>query len=122
MAKILVVDDVDLERMAAAMVLKKRGHEVIEAVNGLEGIEMARLHLPDLIFMDIVMSPGLDGFSATKRLRIDPVTRNIPIVILSSKAQPSDKFRAEHLGARAYVVKPVTNNVIAPILDKLLAR
>ena len=119
MAKILVVDDVQAERGLMTSILRKAGHTVIEAVNGVEGVAMAKAHKPDAVVMDIVM-PELDGFGATKRLMMDPETKSIPVIIVSSKPQESDKFRAKQLGAKGYVVKPATAEKVLPVLKQVL--
>jgi twitching motility two-component system response regulator PilH len=119
MAKILVVDDVMAERVNVTEILRRRGHSVVEADSGAKAIEMAKHHKPDAIVMDIVM-PEMDGFSATKRIAMDPETKGIPIVIVSSKAQESDKFRAKQLGAKGYLVKPVNAENLMGVLSTLL--
>ena len=119
MAKILVVDDVDLERMNMVDIVRKAGHTVIEATNGEEALEVARKQKPDAVFMDIVM-PKMDGFGACKRMMMDPELKKVPVVIVSSKNQESDKFRAEQLGAKGYVTKPAKVEQIVPILNKIL--
>lgn len=119
MAKILVVDDVQAERNLMTAILRKAGHTVIEAVNGQEALSMAKDHTPDAVVMDIVMDV-MDGFAATKRMMMDPATKSIPIIIVSSKPQESDKFRAKQLGAKGYVVKPATAEKVLPVLKQVL--
>lgn len=119
MAKILVVDDSDLERLAMSDILRKAGHTVIEAENGEKGVAAAQLHMPSAIMMDIVM-PVMEGFRALKRLKMDEATKNIPVVMVSSKSQESDKFRAEQLGASGYVIKPATAASVLPVIKQLI--
>jgi twitching motility two-component system response regulator PilH len=119
MAKFVVVDDVELERLNMAGILRKAGHTVIEAKNGDEGIAAVIQHKPDAVIMDIVM-PVRDGFSATKELMKNPGTKDIPVVIVSSKAQESDKFRAQQLGAKGYLVKPATAAAVLPVIKQIL--
>lgn len=118
MAKVLVVDDVEVERANVKGILAREGHTVSEAENGARAVDMAKVMKPDVIVMDIVM-PELDGFSATKKLRADPETQGIPVLIVSSKAQESDKFRAGQLGAKGYLVKPVTREALTGALAAL---
>ena len=105
-ATILIVDD---SRTAIA-VLKKTlaptGYDILSAVDGEEGIEMAKLHRPDLILMDIIM-PGLNGFQATRILRKDADTQDIPIVIISGNEQATEKFWGLRVGANGFLAKPV---------------
>lgn len=115
MAKVLIVDDSLVERLATKTILKKAGHEVFEADSGKTGVAVAKECLPDVIIMDFVM-PGGDGFAAMKELKRDPATASIPVVMVSSKGQESVKFRATRLGARAYFTKPVP----APELLKVI--
>ncbi len=119
MAKFVVVDDVELERINMAGILRKAGHTVIEAMNGEEGIAAVKEHKPDLIVMDIVM-PKMDGFAATKKLMMDPETKNIPVIVVSSKSQESDKFRAKQLGAKGYLVKPASAASVLPVIGQIL--
>lgn len=119
MPTILVVDDVMTERLNVTSILKKAGHEVLEAENGQIALDMAKAHGPAVVIMDIVM-PIMDGFAATKRIRQSPETMHIPIVVVSSKHQESDFARAKMLGAKGYLVKPVTAKVLLAALDGLL--
>ncbi|MCK4864559.1 MAG: response regulator [Gammaproteobacteria bacterium] len=105
-ATILIVDD---SRTAIA-VLKKTlaptGYDILSAEDGEEGIAMAKLHQPDLILMDIIM-PGLNGFQATRILRKDTDTQDIPIVIISGNEQATEKFWGLRVGANGFLAKPV---------------
>jgi twitching motility two-component system response regulator PilH len=119
MAKFVVVDDVEVERLNMASILRKAGHTVIEAVNGEEGRLAVKEHKPDAVMMDIVM-PVMDGFAATKKLMMDPDTKGIPVVIVSSKSQESDKFRAQQLGAKGYLIKPATSATVLAVVKQIL--
>jgi twitching motility two-component system response regulator PilH len=119
MAKILVVDDVDTERLFTSGILRKAGHSILEAKDGAEGVEMARKHLPDVVLMDIVMS-GMDGFKAAKELSKDDATKHIPVVIVSSKSQESDRCRAELVKAKGYLVKPVKSAELLEVINGFL--
>lgn len=104
--KILVVDDSPTERQALAEVLTRKGFHVVLAETGEEGIEKARIETPDLILMDIVM-PGTSGFQATRMLTRGDQTRNIPVIICTSKSQETDKIWGMRQGAFAYLIKPI---------------
>ena len=104
--KILVVDDSPTERHVLLELLTKNGYQVSTAECGEEGIEKAKAQLPDLILMDVVM-PGLNGYQATRTLTRDEATRNIPIIVCTSKGQETDKIWGLRQGALDYLVKPV---------------
>lgn len=119
MARILVVDDVMAERLHVCEILRKDGHEIVTAENGARGVEAAVLYQPDLIIMDLVM-PVKDGYAACNELRATPETRDIPVIVVSSKSDESDIFRATHLGARNYLVKPVAADALRAALARLI--
>ncbi len=104
--KILVVDDSPTERHVMKTLLTGGGYEVITAESGEEAIAKARSELPDLVLMDIVM-PGLNGYQATRTLSRDQVTRNIPIIVCTTKGQETDRIWGLRQGAQDYLVKPV---------------
>jgi len=112
--KILVVDDSPTERHVLNEMLTKAGFEVVSCGSGDEAIVKAKQLMPDLILMDLVM-PGLNGFQATREISRDEATKDIPIVICTSKSQQTDKIWGMRQGARDYVVKPVDR-------DELLAK
>ncbi|HVY22766.1 MAG TPA: response regulator [Steroidobacteraceae bacterium] len=107
MALILIVDDSPTEVYAMKTTLEKHGYQIASANDGLEAYEMARQMQPDMIFMDVVM-PGMNGFQATRKLSSDPVTKSIPIVMVTSKDQESDRVWGMRQGAVDYLVKPVS--------------
>jgi PAS domain S-box-containing protein len=104
--KLLVVDDVAVNRAVLIAMLKRSGFEIAEAENGLEGIEKARIMQPDLILMDVFM-PEMDGIEATKRLRKLPVLQNVPIIAVSAGASGSDRDMCLDAGMNAFLPKPV---------------
>ena len=104
--KILIVDDSPTERHVLNSLLTKAGYEVVSCDNGDDAIVKARLAMPDLILMDVVM-PGLNGFQATRAISRDPATRSVPIILCTSKTQETDKIWGMRQGARDYIVKPV---------------
>ena len=111
---ILVVDDSPTERFFAVNLLTKAGYEVSTAENGEEGIAKAKAIKPDLILMDVVM-PGLNGFQATRTLTRDEDTKDIPIIVCTTKGQETDKIWGLRQGAVDYMVKPLNG-------DELLQR
>ena len=103
---ILIIDDSPTERHILSQLLLAGGYEISTAENGEEGIERARQIKPDLILMDVVM-PGTNGFQATRALAKDATTKDIPVIICTTKNQETDKVWGLRQGARDYVVKPV---------------
>ncbi|MBA3995748.1 MAG: two-component system response regulator [Candidatus Accumulibacter sp.] len=104
--KILVVDDSPTERHFMVELLTRNGYQVITAESGEEGIAKAKAEQPDLVLMDVVM-PGLNGYQATRTLTRDEATKNIPVIVCTSKGQETDKIWGLRQGAQDYMVKPV---------------
>jgi twitching motility two-component system response regulator PilH len=107
MPLILIVDDSPTELFQMTKALEKGGFRVEGAADGEEALRKAREMKPDLILMDIVM-PGMDGFRATRALSNDPTTRSIPVIMVSSKNQETDRIWGMRQGAVDFIVKPVT--------------
>jgi twitching motility two-component system response regulator PilH len=107
MPLILIVDDSPTELFQMTKALEKGGFRVEGAADGEEALRKAREMKPDLILMDIVM-PGMDGFRATRALSNDPATRSIPVIMVSSKNQETDRIWGMRQGAVDFIVKPVT--------------
>ena len=103
--KILVVEDEPNIIKLVTFILESNGYEVIPACIGSEGIEKAKAEKPDLIVLDVMM-PEMDGFEVAKILNADPATKDIPILMLSSKAQFEDKMKGIDSGATDYITKP----------------
>ncbi len=106
--KVLFVDDEPGYSRAMTYALEKEGYEVVSASNGLQALIKAQKENPDLIILD-VMLPGMDGFEVCSRLRNDPQTSRIPIIMLSAKGQDADKSTGLRVGALDYLTKPVEN-------------
>ena len=104
--KILVVDDSPTERHVMVELLTKNGYQVVTAESGEEGVVKAKAELPDLVIMDVVM-PGLNGYQATRTLTRDEDTKNIPVLMCTSKGPETDKIWGLRQGAQDYLVKPV---------------
>jgi twitching motility two-component system response regulator PilH len=106
MSLIMIVDDSPTEVHIMKTALEKHGFQTLSAADGNECLTLAREVRPDLIFMDVVM-PGLNGFQATRTLSRDPITKSIPIVMVTTKDQESDRIWGMRQGAVDYLVKPV---------------
>jgi DNA-binding response OmpR family regulator len=107
MKRILAVDDEPHILKLVAFSLKAGGFEVVEASDGLAAIEMAEAQQPDLILLDVMM-PVLDGYETCKRLKANPATRDIPVVMLTAKTQLTEQDAGISCGASEYVCKPFT--------------
>lgn len=115
---LLVEDDPSLLR-AVSYMLEKEGYEVLTANNGLDGLTKAKGENPDLLILD-VMLPGIDGFEVCHRLRAEPQTARLPILMLSAKGQAADKSTGLQVGANEYLTKPVERLVLLGKVEALL--
>jgi two-component system cell cycle response regulator DivK len=106
MARILIIEDNAANMKLAVFLLKKAGHDVIEAQDAEEGIRLSHLHLPKLILMDVQL-PGMDGLTATRLLKADRLTSQIKIVALTAFAMRGDQQRIEAAGCDGYIAKPI---------------
>jgi CheY-like chemotaxis protein len=97
------------------------GMEVLEADDGTSALQLVTAEKPDLVVLDVMM-PGLNGWEVAEALAEDPATRDIPIVFLSARAEPSDRARGRELGAVGYVTKPFDPVGIADLLERILER
>ncbi len=119
MAKILVVDDSATQMQGILKILQKHGHETLTAESGEVAIDSARSELPDLILMDVVM-PGLNGFQATRHITKNDSTSHIPVIMLTSKDQETDRVWAERQGAKDYIIKPAEEKELISKINALL--
>jgi CheY-like chemotaxis protein len=119
MARILLVEDQEMNRDMLSRRLKKRGYEVSIAVDGAEGVDKARSESPDLILMDMSL-PVMDGWEATRTLKADEATRAIPVVALTAHAMSTDREKALEAGCDAYETKPVELPKLLETMEKLL--
>lgn len=117
--KVLVVDDEDGVREMLERVLSKSGHQATTAASGLEALVAAARERPDLILLDIMMHP-MDGWETLRLLKLEPATRDIPVVIVSARAEAKDKIRALQEGAADYVTKPFSLREIRDKLETLV--
>ncbi len=119
MARILIVDDSPTEVHVLSSILDKLGHSVITAANGEEGVEVAKSEVPDLVLMDVVM-PGMNGFQATRQITKNSETAHIPVIIVTTKDQETDRVWGLRQGAKDYVTKPVDEAELVEKINSLL--
>ena len=119
MAKILLVEDNEMNRDMLSRRLERRGYEVVIAADGGQGVELARAERPDLVLMDMSL-PVLDGWEATRQLKADPETKDIPIIALTAHAMAGDEEKALAAGCNDYETKPVDLPKLLAKIDALL--
>lgn len=120
-ATILIIEDNRSNMLLIATILKRAGYRVIEAETADSGIALSRTAAPALILMDVAL-PGMDGLAATRVLKADPLTKNIPIVALTAHAMAGDEQKAREAGCDAYVIKPIDSRLVVATIAGLLAR
>jgi len=119
MTRILVVEDQEDNRQILRDLLASVDYEMIEAENGEEALAAVAEHRPDLILMDIQL-PIMDGYEATRRIKADPSTRGIPVIVVTSYALSGDELKARDAGCDAYVTKPYSpRQLLAKIREHL---
>lgn len=119
--KILVVEDNELNADMLSQRLKRKGYEIIFAVDGEEAIQMAKKSKPQLILMDMGL-PILDGWEATRQLKADPETKHIPIIALTAHSMVDDREQALNVGCEEYETKPVNFTVLIEKIEKLVGK
>ena len=119
-ATILIVDDSPTETHILKGIVEKGGYKVITASDGESGVAAAKESQPDLVLMDVVM-PGLNGFQATRQLSKAPETENIPVIVVTTKDQETDRAWGLRQGAKEYVVKPVAPDELLNKIRTVLA-
>ena len=120
MAVVLIIDDSPTELHLFQGMLEKAGFETLVADSGEEGIKAAKASQPDCILMDVVM-PGMNGFQATRKLTKDPLTASIPVIIITTKDQETDKIWGMRQGAVEYLVKPVVDQDLVDMINTVMA-
>jgi two-component system, cell cycle response regulator DivK len=118
--RVLVIDDNAVNRRLMQVLLHSRGYEVWEATTAPEAFATLKEQRPDLILMDIQL-PEVDGLTATRHLKADPATRDIPVVAVTSYAMKGDKARALEAGCSGYVTKPIDKTLFLDTVAKNLA-
>jgi len=121
MARILIVDDSPSQLLGIQRIVEKLGHETITATDGAAGVEAAKAALPDLVLMDVVM-PNLNGFQATRTLKREPTTQNIPVILVTTKDQDTDRMWGMRQGARAYITKPFSEDELSEVIERIFSR
>lgn len=121
MTTILIVDDSPTETHIMKTLLEKEGYTLLLADDGDKGVAEAKRGQPDLILMDVVM-PGLNGFQATRQLSRDPETKGIPVIMVTTKDQETDKAWGKRQGAKEYIVKPVAAKELLAKIQAVLAQ
>jgi two-component system cell cycle response regulator DivK len=116
---ILIVEDDEMNLDMMIQRLELRGYRVLGAINGLDGIDLAREELPDLILMDVNL-PEINGLEATRRLKAEPATRHIPVVALTAHAMAGDRDKALQAGCDDYETKPVNFQRLLSKIEALL--
>lgn len=117
--KVLVVEDDPRSRKLVKDLVEVMGYQVLEAVNGQEGLDTAVNHLPDLIFMDVQM-PGMDGIEAIRRIRKVPQAADIPIVVLTAFSLPAEEEEIRASGCNDFMTKPIDTRKFVSLLKEYL--
>lgn len=120
MAVILIVDDSPTELHLFQNMLQKAGFETLVADSGEEGVRQAEASRPDCILMDVVM-PGMNGFQATRKITQDPRTSSIPVIMITTKDQETDKIWGMRQGAVEYIVKPIGQKDLVAKINMVMA-
>ena len=121
MSKILLVEDNEMNRDMLSRRLQRKGHQVITALDGVQGVELAQSQNPDLILMDMSL-PILDGWQATQQLKAAPETSNIPIIALTAHAMAGDREKCLQVGCDDYDTKPVEFSRLLGKIQALLEK
>lgn len=119
MARILIVDDSPSQLMSIRRIVEKLGHDALTAEDGAAGVEAAKRELPDLILMDVVM-PNLNGFQATRSITREPTTKHIPVILVTTKDQDTDRVWGMRQGAKAYITKPFNEVELSDLINQYL--
>ena len=120
MSKILVVEDNEMNRDMLTRRLERKGFEVVVAINGKVGIDMASSTSPDIILMDLSL-PVIDGWEATRQIKADPATQSIPVIALTAHAMAGDEQKALEAGCDDYDTKPIDLSRLLDKIENLLA-
>jgi CheY-like chemotaxis protein len=118
--RILVVDDDDVIRQLITVNLELEGFDVVQAVDGLDALEKVKEANPQVVTLDVMM-PRLDGWEAAARLRADPQTAHVKVILLSARAQEADLQRGERIGVDAYLTKPFDPDELIETVRRLVA-
>jgi len=120
MAKILLIEDNEMNRDMLSRRLIRRGYEVAVAVDGAEGVAMAQSETPDLVLMDLSL-PGIDGWEATRRIKAGADTKHLPVIGLTAHAMAGDREKALEAGCDDYDTKPIELERLIGKIESLLS-
>ena len=115
----LIIDDSPTIVFALRKILQSAGYRTLEALDAEQGVELARAERPDIIFLDIVL-PGMNGFTALRLLRRDPLTQPIPVIMMSSNEQATEQFFGSRIGADDFMKKPFSRLEVFARIERLL--
>ncbi len=118
--KILLVEDNPVNRRLAEFLLRSQGYQVRAATNAQEAFDTIKAERPDLILMDVQL-PGMDGLEATRKLKAEPTTRDIPVVAVTSYAMKGDREKALAAGCSGYITKPIDKDTFVQEVATVLA-
>ena len=121
MAKILLVEDNEMNRDMLSRRLERRGHTIVMAVDGQQGVDMAKTEVPDIILLDMSL-PVVDGWEAARQIKAQPESKDIPVIALTAHAMAGDKEKALKAGCNDYDTKPVELPRLLGKIDALLAK
>jgi two-component system cell cycle response regulator DivK len=119
MAKVLLIEDNEMNRDMLSRRLIRRGFQVVFAMDGQQGVDLARSELPDIILMDLSL-PVIDGWEATRRVKADEATRSVPVIGLTAHAMAGDREKAIEAGCDDYDTKPVELDRLIGKIERLL--
>lgn len=119
--KILIVEDEESLLKLESILLTSKGYEVRGVPNGMAALAALQEELPDLILLDIML-PEIDGFEVCRRIKADPATRHIPVVMLTAKKSREDMARGEQVGADWYITKPFKSAMVIETIQRFLSR
>jgi CheY-like chemotaxis protein len=120
-ATVLLIEDNPENRYLVTFLLEQRGHEVVAAATGPQGLALAAARTPDLILLDIQL-PGMDGHAVTRALKADPQLRAIPVVAVTSHAMVGDREKCLEAGAEGYLEKPIDPETFVAAVEQFLTR
>jgi two-component system cell cycle response regulator DivK len=117
--RVLVVEDIEMNRKLVRIVLTARGYEVLEATRAEEALEVLQTQMPDLILMDISL-PGISGEDLTRQIKANPKSCHVPIIALTAAAMKGDREQFLSAGCDDYISKPIDTHALAELLDRYL--
>ena len=118
-SQVLVVDDDELTRLEIARIVEQQGHNVSQADNGIQALEMLRAGKSDLVLLDLLM-PGIDGFEVLQQMKSDSTLSNIPVIVITAAGDPGSAAKSIELGAVDHFTKPVDHELLANRIGAIL--